>query len=147
LPAENKSVFTPGQALDPFRAARQAAGYLPHLISSLARKWKQISISLASLDNNSRKYFPKNMLNQEIKELIKKTGGKWVLAENGKSDFVVMSWNDFQEISSAKNEVKSLTEEELIDKINKDISLWREGQAQEGLEIDEIEELEDIEYV
>ena len=87
------------------------------------------------------------MLSQEIKDLIKRTGGKWVFAENGKPEIVVMSWEDFREISTSESKLRSLTEEELIDKINKDISLWREGQSKEEPEIDEIEGLDDIEYV
>jgi ribosome-binding protein aMBF1 (putative translation factor) len=60
-----------------------------------------------------------------------------------------MSFEDYKEaVLNRKKELRGLTEKELIDKINSDISLWRESQVDsaEGL-LGEIEKLEDIEYV
>jgi hypothetical protein len=87
------------------------------------------------------------MFSPELKNLIKKTGGKYIFVENGRPEYIVMDWKDFHETCSHGNDLRSLTEEELVDKINKDISLWREGQNQESVEIDEIDDLEDIEYI
>ena len=87
------------------------------------------------------------MFSQELKKLIKKTGGKYIIVENGRPEYIVMGWKDFQETYASGNDLKSLTEEEFIDKINKDISLWREGQNQENVDINEIDDLEDIEYI
>ncbi|HBP00762.1 MAG TPA: hypothetical protein DD454_00900, partial [Candidatus Moranbacteria bacterium] len=50
--AKNKLVFTPGQALDPSGSAA-SRDVLTNLLSALARKWKLISISLASFDNKN----------------------------------------------------------------------------------------------
>lgn len=90
-----------------------------------------------------------SMLNKEIADLIKNTGGKYIIVENGKPSYVAMSWKEYKNfLDSGKYSIKSLTEEELIDKINNDIAMWRESQndGEEDL-IDEIEKLEDIEYV
>jgi len=87
------------------------------------------------------------MFSQELKNLLKKTGGKYIIVENGKPEYVVMGWQDFQKVGASGNNVRSLTEEELIDKINKDIGFWREGQNQENVGLEEIEDLEDIEYI
>jgi hypothetical protein len=87
------------------------------------------------------------MISEELKKIIDASGGKYIIVENGKPEYVVAAWKDFQETCARRNDLRSLTEEELIDKINKDISLWREGQNQENADIDEIEDLEDIEYI
>ncbi|MDI6777871.1 MAG: hypothetical protein QMD77_01660 [Patescibacteria group bacterium] len=87
------------------------------------------------------------MLSQELKELIRDVGGKFIIAENGKARYVVMSFNEFQKSVSGRKPVQTLTEEELVDKINADIALWRENQASEDESaVEEIENLDDIEY-
>jgi transcriptional/translational regulatory protein YebC/TACO1 len=90
-----------------------------------------------------------SMLNKEIEDLVKNTGGKYIIVENGKPSYVAMSWKEYRNlIDSGKSSIKSLTEGELIDKINNNIAMWRESQEnkEEDL-IDEIEKLEDIEYI
>lgn len=86
---------------------------------------------------------------EEIQNLIDKTGGKYVIIENGKPSYVAMSWKEYSNfLEFGKDSIKTLTEEELVDKINNDIALWRESQedGEENL-ISEIEKLEDIEYI
>ena len=88
------------------------------------------------------------MLSAELKNLIKQAGGRYIIVENGRPEYVVTSWKDYKKSFSDPKSLELLTEEELIDKINSDISLWRESRQEtdEAL-IDEIENLEDIEYV
>lgn len=87
------------------------------------------------------------MISKELKDLIRDIGGKFIIAEGGKARYVVMGFGEFQKLVSGKKPVQALTEEELIDKINADIALWRESQAGEDeAAIEEIENLEDVEY-
>jgi hypothetical protein len=88
------------------------------------------------------------MLSQELKDLIRDVGGKFIIAENGKASYVAMSLKEFQKSIASKESLQALTEEELVDKINNDIAMWRESQesGEEDL-INDIEKLEDIEYV
>jgi hypothetical protein len=88
------------------------------------------------------------MLSQKLKNLIRKSGGKYILIENDNPEFVVMSWNDYEKNAPASKEIRLLTEEELIDKINTDIAMWRENREDSREElVNEIEKLEDIEYI
>lgn len=87
------------------------------------------------------------MISKELKDLIRDVGGKFIIAENGKARYIAMSFGEFQKSVSGKTPVQALTEEELVDRINADIALWRESQAKEDESaIEEIENLEDIEY-
>lgn len=84
---------------------------------------------------------------EEIKSLIKNIDGKYIIVENGKPSFVMMSWDEYRKSVESKKSVQALTEEELVGKINADISFWRQGQDKdEDTELDEIDDLEDIEY-
>lgn len=42
--------------------------------------------------------------------------------------FVVMSLDDYEKIIVNKSEVRGLTEDELLDKINRDIAIWKSEQ-------------------
>ena len=88
------------------------------------------------------------MLSQELKDLIRDVGGKFIIAEDGKARYIAMSLKEFQKTIAGKESIQTLTEEELIDKINADIEVWRESQnsSSEAL-IGEIEKLEEVEYV
>ncbi|MFA5925985.1 MAG: hypothetical protein WC831_03535 [Parcubacteria group bacterium] len=88
------------------------------------------------------------MLSENLKNIIKKTGGKFIIIENERPEFVVMGWDEYEKSCLSSKAIQLLTEEELIDKINSDIAMWRENKedAKEDL-ISEIEKLEDIEYI
>lgn len=84
----------------------------------------------------------------ELKNFIETTGGKYIVVEDGKPSYVAMSWDEFRRSIADKKSIQTLTEEELVDRINADISLWREGQNKdEDIALDEIDDLEDIKYV
>jgi hypothetical protein len=87
------------------------------------------------------------MISQELKDLIKEVGGKFIIAENGKARYIVMSLKEFQKSIAGKESIQTLTEEELVEKINDDISLWRESQEKSDELLEAIENLDDIEYV
>jgi hypothetical protein len=89
------------------------------------------------------------MISQELKELMEKAGGKYIVIEKDKPRYIVMSWEEYKKSLENYPSIESLTEEELIDRINSDIAAWRENQSDKTKELmtDEIEKLEDMEYV
>ena len=75
---------------------------------------------------------------QKITNLIKKTGDKAiVLDQYGEPNYVNMTLADYEDLILGKAEVEGLTEEELLDKINRDIELWKGSQEDEDLPIDQ----------
>lgn len=75
---------------------------------------------------------------QKVINLIKKTGDKVVILDkNGDLDCVIMTINDYEKLVLGKAEIKGLTEDELLDKINRDIEIWKDSQENEHLPIDQ----------
>jgi PHD/YefM family antitoxin component YafN of YafNO toxin-antitoxin module len=75
---------------------------------------------------------------QKIVDLIKKTGDKAIiLNENGDPDYVLMAVGDYEDLVFGKAEVRGLTEQELLDKINRDIAIWKTDQEVNDLAIDQ----------
>ncbi|MBU4332680.1 type II toxin-antitoxin system Phd/YefM family antitoxin [Patescibacteria group bacterium] len=65
---------------------------------------------------------------QQITDLIEKTGDKAIVLKENKPAYVLMTLKDYERLILGKYEVKGLTEEELLDKINREIAVWRSGQ-------------------
>ncbi len=88
------------------------------------------------------------MISKELKDIMKLAGGRYIFVENGKPAYIVMDFKEYRSAILDKKSIQALTEEELVERINSDIALWREKQsAGDDAMIDEIEELEDVEYV
>jgi hypothetical protein len=70
-----------------------------------------------------------NQLEKAI-NLAKKTGDRLIIFDSVRSEnaFVVMSINEYEKLVINKNEVRNLTENELLDKINRDIAVWKNEQ-------------------
>ena len=85
------------------------------------------------------------MFTKELKEIMDLAGGRYIIVEDGQPKYIVMNFDEYRSAILDKKSVQTLTEEELIEKINSDIALWREKQFAEDDEIalDEIEELEE----
>jgi len=64
--------------------------------------------------------------------LAKKTGDKLIVFDSSKPDniFVVLSIKDYENLVLGKSEVRGLTEDELLDKINRDIAIWKSDQRE-----------------
>jgi hypothetical protein len=71
---------------------------------------------------------------KRILELIRKTGDRYVFEDDDGEIFVVMPANDYENIVLKNSEIKDLTERELLNKINKDIAVWRDMQKAKDLE-------------
>lgn len=64
--------------------------------------------------------------------LIKKTGDRCiVLSPDGEDANVVMSLTEYERLALGRADVVDLTEDELLDKINRDIAIWRTQQENE----------------
>jgi len=64
---------------------------------------------------------------QKAINLAKITGDKIIVIDSSKPDsaFVVMRLDEYEKFVLGQNELRSLTEEELLDKINRDIAIWK----------------------
>jgi len=90
------------------------------------------------------------MIPKELEELIDLAGGRYIIVDGGQPKYIVMNFDEYKSAVLERKSIQSLSEEELIEKINSDITLWREKQVVDENEdemLAEIEELEDIEYV
>ncbi len=78
-----------------------------------------------------------NQLQKSI-ELAKKTGDRLIVFDSIKSNnaYVVMSLEEYEKLTIGKSEVRNLTEDELLDKINRDIAIWKSEQADKENELD-----------
>ena len=67
---------------------------------------------------------------QKAINLAKKTGDKLIIFDSSKPDsaYVVLSLKDYEALVLGKSEVRGLTEDELLDKINRDIAIWKSEQ-------------------
>lgn len=75
---------------------------------------------------------------QSIIELIEKTGDKAIVLDKGRPAYVMMRLKDYEGLILGKAGVRGLTEEELLDKINREIAVWKSDQEM----LKEIEEEE-----
>jgi len=71
---------------------------------------------------------------QKAINLAKKTGDKLIVFDSSKPEnvFVVLSLKDYENLVLGKSEVRGLTEDELLDKINRDIAIWKSEQDFNG---------------
>ena len=69
---------------------------------------------------------------QRLIHLINKTGDKLIVFDQQNPDncYVISSLPDYEHIVKEGADIKGLTEDELIDKINRDIAIWKNGQVQ-----------------
>ncbi len=75
---------------------------------------------------------------EKVINLIKKTGDKVVILDKfGGLDCVVMAISDYEKLVLGKSDIKGLTEDELLDKINRDIEIWKGSQESGHLPIDQ----------
>ncbi len=81
-----------------------------------------------------------NMRNfDRILNLVKKTGDKVaVLGDFGEPDILVLPLAEYEKLIEHGEDVRHLTEDELLDRINRDIALWKSYQESEfGADWDE----------
>ena len=70
---------------------------------------------------------------QEIINLINKTGDNCIVLDHqGNPAYVVVKFDNYQSMILNKAEVARLTEDELLDKINRDVATWKANQDAEN---------------
>ncbi len=71
---------------------------------------------------------------EKVIELIKKTGDKCIILDaEGNPQYVAMRFKDYEKIVYGNFDVKGLTEDELIERINRSIATWRATQTESRL--------------
>ncbi|MFA6594518.1 MAG: hypothetical protein WCT16_04680 [Candidatus Buchananbacteria bacterium] len=81
----------------------------------------------------------------KLVNLLKKTGDKAiVLDEHGEPGYVIMTVADYEDLILGKSGVSGLTEDELLDKINRDIAIWKDNQELRELSVDQYNFAKDI---
>lgn len=67
---------------------------------------------------------------QKALNLVNKTGDRIVIYDSSKPDqiFVVMSLNEYERMAIKDHNISNLTESQLLDKINRDIAIWKNEQ-------------------
>ena len=63
----------------------------------------------------------------KILNLVKKTGDKIIVMKEDGTSFVLMPFNDYEKIVDWQDNPKDLSEQELWERVDRDIALWREG--------------------
>lgn len=73
----------------------------------------------------------------QVLNLIRKTGDRVIVFDSIGQPFVLMNLDEYQRLVSGRESVADLTEEQLLDKINRDIAVWKT--KEEANNIDEFE--------
>jgi len=73
-------------------------------------------------------------MNKQLRKAInlaKKTGDRLIVydSSNQEDTFVVMLLDEYEKMVTTRSEVRGLTEDELLDKINRDIAIWKSEQV------------------
>ncbi|NQU77502.1 hypothetical protein HQ544_02280 [Candidatus Falkowbacteria bacterium] len=81
---------------------------------------------------------------QNVIDLIERTGDKAVVLENGRPAYVLMRLRDYEGLILGKSGVQGLTKDEMQDKINREIAIWKSDQEKLNQLEEEIPEIPDF---
>lgn len=81
------------------------------------------------------------MLDKKLKEALELLGGKAVV-KDGDDYYALLTLGEFKKIRFG--EVGNLTKQELVDKINNDIAIWKSAQEEEKLNSIILEEFSQV---
>ncbi|OGY41382.1 MAG: hypothetical protein A2Y82_00130 [Candidatus Buchananbacteria bacterium RBG_13_36_9] len=70
---------------------------------------------------------------KKILDLIRKTGDRYLFEDENGELYVLLSAKDYENLIFQHSEVKDFSEEELLNKINKDIAIWKAKQEDEKM--------------
>lgn len=75
---------------------------------------------------------------EKITTLIAKTGDRCIVLDAaGNPAYVIMRLADYEKMVVGTADVSGLSEDELLEKINRDIALWRTGQDSQDFSLNE----------
>ncbi|MBT4349695.1 hypothetical protein HOD19_02885 [bacterium] len=77
----------------------------------------------------------------KVLKLVAKTGDKIIVVSENHDPYVVMSLTDYDRLLTGSSAVNELNEEQLLGKLNRDISVWKSAQ-----EVSDMPENTDSEY-
>lgn len=77
---------------------------------------------------------------KRILDLIRKTGDRYLFEDEQGNVFVTLSLNDYENLVLKNSSLANLSEEELLNKINKDIAIWKSTQEENLISLAEIGE-------
>ncbi|MDA3839843.1 MAG: hypothetical protein PF572_02030 [Patescibacteria group bacterium] len=83
---------------------------------------------------------------RRIIKLIRKTGDKLVVLDHNEPEnaYAIMNLDEYEKISETSSDLRGLTEDEMIDKINRDIALWKNDTiSDENIDNNDEESLKD----
>lgn len=75
----------------------------------------------------------------KILKLIEKTGDKCVILDENHNPFIVMTLTDYEKLNFQRSEVSNLSQEELLDKINREIAVWRAVNKEKEIDLSSID--------
>ncbi|MBU1203353.1 type II toxin-antitoxin system Phd/YefM family antitoxin [Patescibacteria group bacterium] len=64
----------------------------------------------------------------KVLELAAKTGDKVIVLSDNHEPYVIMTVKEYEALLAGPSSVKGLSEDELLDKINRDIAVWKASQ-------------------
>jgi len=71
---------------------------------------------------------------QKVFNLINKTGDRCIVLNPDNGDaYAIMSLPEYERVMLGRSEISDLTEDELLDKINRDIAVWKSLQSNEQI--------------
>ncbi|MAG28724.1 hypothetical protein CL632_01060 [bacterium] len=72
---------------------------------------------------------------QKVFELINKTGDRCIVVSPDSDEaYAILSLQEYERLVMAKEQVSELSEDELLDKINRDIAVWKSQQTDQDHE-------------
>ena len=76
---------------------------------------------------------------QKAINLAKRTGDRIIVFDNLRTEdaFVIMDLDCYEKMLDSQEEIRSLTEDELLDRINRDVALWRNESNQNSEDLSE----------
>ena len=73
----------------------------------------------------------------KVLSLVAKTGDKVIVVSEAQEPYVIMTFSEYDRLLLGNSGVNNLTEEELLNKINKDIAIWKSVQVNSDYDLDE----------
>ncbi len=73
----------------------------------------------------------------KVLELVAKTGDKVIIMSETQEPMVIMGFRDYDHLLISAAGVNHLTEAQLMDKINRDIAIWKAAQPDANYNLDE----------
>lgn len=68
----------------------------------------------------------------KVLDLAAKTGDKVIVMSDNHDPYVLMTVKEYESLLHGSSSVKDLSEDELLDKINRDIAIWKASQNDLG---------------